>query len=764
MNNSLAHLRQFIVHHYSLEEVRTLCFDLGINYDELSGEGVGAKVRELLLQMGRQRRLDQLLTRLRQAHPQLFDGAGLSIDHSYLSELYAQLPSAAVYDNRQRPHEQNILMRKVEAFWVESVLEDSIHGVAPIELDKKMQMNSVEYPWDAVLRITHSQPYTLPTEKHIVNVFDEAKESLLILGEPGSGKTTMLLELARALIVRAEQNQALPVPVVFNLSSWTDKNQPFDNWLIDELNEKYLIPKRISRVWINDDKLLLLLDGLDEVAPIYRNECVQAINDFLQDHLVSLIVCSRVTDYEGLASKLKLQAAIILQPLTSQQIDNYLTHAGQEFIALRTTLQNDATLRELVQSPLLLSILTLAYREISIKELQALNTIESQRRYLFSIYVRQMFKRRGSNHPFPDKQTIFWLSWMAQKMVESSLTVFLLESIQPAWLATNRQRQLYTISLMLFTGLPIGLLFGLSAGLPVGLFSVDIGRIIGLGVGLSAAIIIWLAVKQNFGLVGGLAVGLVTGLAFGVPFYLVFGQFVGILIALAIGSVAGLAFSFAGSLIKARLDVKGYSMEIFETLNWSWSRAVRGLAIGIAPGIIFGLAVWLAVGRPFGLIFGISFSLAFGLASGFVVALLSGLRGEAARVRTTPNQGVWQSGINSLRIGLIVGSVVGLIVGLASGWTWALARVSNGLFVGLSVGLLVGSAFGLSIGLFSGGLAFIQHFILRFILYRNGHTPLNYIRFLDYASERIFLRKIGGGYIFIHRLLMEHFASQKNEV
>ena len=31
--------------------------------------------------------------------------------------------------------------------------------------------------------------------------------------------------------------------------------------------------------------------------------------------------------------------------------------------------------------------------------------------------------------------------------------------------------------------------------------------------------------------------------------------------------------------------------------------------------------------------------------------------------------------------------------------------------------------------------------------------------FLDYAAERVFLRKVGGGYIFTHRLLMEYFAS-----
>ncbi|MEH2253717.1 hypothetical protein [Nostoc sp.] len=44
------------------------------------------------------------------------------------------------------------------------------------------------------------------------------------------------------------------------------------------------------------------------------------------------------------------------------------------------------------------------------------------------------------------------------------------------------------------------------------------------------------------------------------------------------------------------------------------------------------------------------------------------------------------------------------------------------------------------------------------ILSFKGNIPWNYDCFLNYATERIFLQKVGGGYIFIHRLLLEHFA------
>lgn len=40
--------------------------------------------------------------------------------------------------------------------------------------------------------------------------------------------------------------------------------------------------------------------------------------------------------------------------------------------------------------------------------------------------------------------------------------------------------------------------------------------------------------------------------------------------------------------------------------------------------------------------------------------------------------------------------------------------------------------------------------------------PWIYPHFLDYAAERILLRKVGGGYIFVHRLLLEYFASADN--
>ena len=81
------------------------------------------------------------------------------------------------------------------------------------------------------------------------------------------------------------------------------------------------------------------------------------------------------------------------------------------------------------------------------------------------------------------------------------------------------------------------------------------------------------------------------------------------------------------------------------------------------------------------------------------------------------------------------------------------------LVTGLTVGLIVGLISGLIIGLNRGGSAVIKHYALRLSLWLNGQTPFNLVGFLDHCTNLILLNKVGGGYIFIHRMLLEYFAA-----
>jgi hypothetical protein len=65
----LTELRQVLDARFSEEELRMLCFDLSIDYDDLPGEGKAGKARELVAFLGRHGRIPELLEIGRQLRP-----------------------------------------------------------------------------------------------------------------------------------------------------------------------------------------------------------------------------------------------------------------------------------------------------------------------------------------------------------------------------------------------------------------------------------------------------------------------------------------------------------------------------------------------------------------------------------------------------------------------------------------------------------------------------------------------------------------------
>ena len=106
-----------------------------------------------------------------------------------------------------------------------------------------------------------------------------------------------------------------------------------------------------------------------------------------------------------------------------------------------------------------------------------------------------------------------------------------------------------------------------------------------------------------------------------------------------------------------------------------------------------------------------------------------------------------------MRLWLAIGAVVGVIL-------WAATSLILGAGEGVVAGLVGGLFFGLLAGLWYGGVDVLQHYTLRLTLAARGYMPLHYARFLDYAAALIFLQKAGGGYLFVHRLLLEHLAAR----
>src|SRR5262249_40995941 len=121
------------------------------------------------------------------------------------------------------------------------------------------------------------------------------------------------------------------------------------------------------------------------------------------------------------------------------QVDNYLCQAGEALLPLRGMLKNDESLRNLARSPLMLSIMTLAYPTGSSMQSTQGEDTESRREQIFAAYVEQMFIRRSNiQRGFSASQVRHYLHELAHKLQARAVTVFMTDEIQPDWLGRSR--------------------------------------------------------------------------------------------------------------------------------------------------------------------------------------------------------------------------------------------------------------------------------------------------------------------------------------
>jgi hypothetical protein len=73
----------------------------------------------------------------------------------------------------------------------------------------------------------------------------------------------------------------------------------------------------------------------------------------------------------------------------------------------------------------MLSIMSLAYRGMSVEDLGSLGSSEARRGHVFDAYVRRTFERRGVEERYSREQTVHWLTWLAAKMTQHDKTEFL---------------------------------------------------------------------------------------------------------------------------------------------------------------------------------------------------------------------------------------------------------------------------------------------------------------------------------------------------
>lgn len=567
-------------------------------------------------------------------------------------------------DDQPEDRQRALLLDRVEQSWIRGVLREGLRGHEMLALPMVAAVHHVDSPWSSVLRQGSDGEYSADD---LPGQLEAGHGSLLILGGPGAGKTTALLLLAEALAARARIDRHAPVPLVLNLSSFGAHSGSLRSWVEDEVVVKYSLPRKSVAQRLDQHALALLLDGLDEVSPARRKQCITAINDFRRDHPVPTVVVSRTDDYMAVGSRFAFGAAVEVQPLPLAAVRSALANVPEE-------LRTDSTLC----TPLMISLLRGSEREAR---------TAPHLRELYDAYVERCFARHQIDGSARERM-LRGLQWLATASERAGTTELWIEQLSAAWLMHGWQRA------------------------------------VAKALGLSFIVLV--------------AVAIATAVSWG-----------------AEGTVSGAPLGLCCATFAVIFN-RGLSVKPIGRLRWSWRRAGRWLPLSVGIGLV--------LGAIYGLFYVVWVNTVFGGVVGLMCALSIGLEPAVLESPVRANQGIRQSAYNAMVVGMVGGLLGGGLLGYGvlpfmlphlppTSTLFALDDPSFAAF------LQGGTAVGLTIGLLHGGTAVLLHAALRVVVALTTPLPIQLVPFLGEATRLAFMRRVGGGYIFMHRTLQAHFVS-----
>lgn len=195
------------------------------------------------------------------------------------------------------------------------------------------------------------------------------KQFLMVLGAPGAGKTTFLRKMGlEALKGKTETGfQHDCIPVFIELKSLRPDNFSLEETIADGFRfQGFPDPQRFTQSALEKGKLLILLDGLDEVPASYQSEVIARIQDFVDLYGKNrFIISCRLAVYRY---NLRRFTDVTVADFSDHQIQNFITNwFAQDLNKAAECWQklvshHYVAAKELTHTPLLLTLICLLYQ------------------------------------------------------------------------------------------------------------------------------------------------------------------------------------------------------------------------------------------------------------------------------------------------------------------------------------------------------------------------------------------------------------------
>ena len=194
---------------------------------------------------------------------------------------------------------------------------------------------------------------------------------LVVIGEPGAGKTVLAMLLTLGLLGARQPGGR--VPVLLPVSTWDPVREPLDDWIVRTLAVPYYSGRQeIPRALLAHGLLLPVLDGLDEIPESARRGAIRGINHAIGGERPVVVTC-RAVEYEELirggAPTMRQAPVVEVTPVPPRDVIGYLRDvdwpeggAGWDGVFVRLGAEPGGPLAVALSTPLMVTTARLVYQ------------------------------------------------------------------------------------------------------------------------------------------------------------------------------------------------------------------------------------------------------------------------------------------------------------------------------------------------------------------------------------------------------------------